>query len=205
MSILLKIYKGSPKFLQPIAKKLFKKLGININPKKRSREFLLEMMPKNSVCAEIGVQRALFSIEILKTVKPKKLFLIDPWMIYEPKKMSQDGWNEFYEIVNERMKNKLNVEIIRGKSIEILNSFQDNYFDWIYIDGDHSYNAVKADLEISYKKVKTNGFITGDDFLFVDSNEGLGIIQAVTEFIKSNPVEPIVLGKEEQFIIRKLN
>lgn len=204
MKIILKIYQILPEFLKPVSKKIFKKLGIYINPKKRSREFLLEMMPKNSMCAEIGVQRAFFSSKILKTVKPKKLFLIDPWAIYAPKKMSEGRWDEFYEIVKERMKNEPNVEILRGKSIDILNSFPDNHLDWIYIDGDHFYEAVKADLEISYKKVKTNGLITGDDFEFVKPDEGLEVIQAVTEFIKSYPVEPIVLGKERQFILRKL-
>ena len=204
MKIILKIYQNLPDFLKPITKKSSKKLGIYINQKEKPREFLLEMMPKNSICAEIGVQRAFFSSRILKTVKPKKLFLIDPWAVYEPKIMSEDRWTEFYEIVKERMKNKPNVEILRGKSIEILNGFPDDHLDWVYIDGDHLYEAVKADLEISYKKVKTNGLITGDDFEYVNANEGLEVIKAVMEFIKSYPVEPIVLGKEGQFIIKKL-
>jgi len=98
MKIILKIYQILPEFLKPISKKILKKLGIYINPKKRSRQFLLEMMPKNSMCVEIGVQRAFFSSEILKIVKPKKLFLIDPWAVYAPKKMSEGRWDEFYEM-----------------------------------------------------------------------------------------------------------
>lgn len=43
------------------------------------RKFLLDMMPTHSVCAEIGVDRGAFSEEILATVNPKKLHLIDPW------------------------------------------------------------------------------------------------------------------------------
>ena len=46
---------------------------------KYGRKFLLEMMPKNSVCAEIGVNQGQFSKEILEVVQPKKLHLIDPW------------------------------------------------------------------------------------------------------------------------------
>ena len=204
MNIIIKTYSNLPAFLQPISKKIYKKSGLYINPKKRRRKFFLEMMPKNSICAEIGVQRAFFSVQILKIVRPKKLFLIDPWTFYDPKKNAQERLDEFYQIVKKRMKNKPNVEILKGKSIEILNSFPDNHFDWVYIDGDHSYEAVKADLEISYKKVKTNGLITGDDFMYIKPNEGLDIILAVTEFTKSYPIEPIILGKEQQFILKKL-
>ena len=35
--------------------------------------------------------------------------------------------------------------------------------DWIYIDGDHSYEAVKADLKAAMQAVKRGGFICGDD------------------------------------------
>ena len=47
------------------------------------REWLLEMMPKNSVCAEIGVFWGEFSRLILKVAEPKMLHLIDPWR-YQP-------------------------------------------------------------------------------------------------------------------------
>ena len=35
---------------------------------KYGRKFLLEMMPKNSVCAEIGVSQGLFTEEILEVI-----------------------------------------------------------------------------------------------------------------------------------------
>ena len=39
---------------------------------KYGRKFLLEMMPKNSVCAEIGVNQGAFSEEILEVVVLQK-------------------------------------------------------------------------------------------------------------------------------------
>ncbi|MFB5645401.1 MAG: class I SAM-dependent methyltransferase, partial [Nitrosopumilaceae archaeon] len=151
MNVIHKTYSKLPKSLKPFSKKIYKKSGLYINPKKRNRKFLLEMMPKDSICAEIGVQQGFFSAEILKIVQPKKLFLIDPWAYYNPKKTTQARHDEFYEMVKNRMQNKPNVEILRGKSVEMLTNFPDNHFDWVYIDGDHSYEGVKADLEISYK------------------------------------------------------
>lgn len=53
------------------------------------RRILLAKMPKNSVCAEIGVYKGEFSQQILSLVKPKKLHLIDPWK-YESNEVYKD-------------------------------------------------------------------------------------------------------------------
>ena len=45
------------------------------------RERLLAKMPQRSICAEIGVHEGDFSQDILCSVKPVKLHLIDPWSI----------------------------------------------------------------------------------------------------------------------------
>ena len=38
------------------------------------------------------------------------------------------------------------------------------YFDWIYIDGNHTYEYVKQDLEGYRPKVKPGGYMAGDDY-----------------------------------------
>jgi hypothetical protein len=43
------------------------------------RRFLLGLLPRGSVGAEIGVWRGDFSAWILRTVRPARLHLIDPW------------------------------------------------------------------------------------------------------------------------------
>src|SRR5262245_4949992 len=43
------------------------------------RDFLLELMPKNGVCVEVGVFDGVLSERILALTKPTKLHLIDPW------------------------------------------------------------------------------------------------------------------------------
>ena len=165
-------------------------------------------MPKNAICAEIGVLKGDFANQILQVTRTKKLHLIDLWdpesnkTKLEPpyENNLKEDWNKIYELVIKKFKNKKNVLIHKGNSEDILKSFNDNFFDWIYIDGDHSYKGVKIDLELSYKKVRINGFITGDDYY---ENEDYDVIKAVDEFLKNYPVKLIII-KNAQFIITKL-
>ncbi len=49
----------------------------------QTRIELLHSMPKQSVCAEIGVYKGDFSSRIIDIVNPTKLYLIDPWQFHE--------------------------------------------------------------------------------------------------------------------------
>ena len=52
-----------------------------------------------------------------------------------------------------------------GKNSEAaLADFEDGSLDYVYIDGNHLYEFVKKDLELSLRKVKSGGYITGDDY-----------------------------------------
>lgn len=123
---------------------------MKVNPfmKYKHRLFLLEEMPKNSICAEIGVFEGTFSYKILEICKPKLLHLIDPTPIskFHYYKKSFKGTYEFHEIRFEDT------------------NFDDNYFDWVYLDADHGFINTFVQLELCFQKTKSNGFITGDDY-----------------------------------------
>jgi len=72
-----------------------------------------------------------------------------------------------------------------GFSKNILETFKDESFDWVYIDADHRYKAVKEDIEAAKFKVKPGGYLVFNDFARID-RVGLGtfgVHQAVCEFI----------------------
>jgi hypothetical protein len=57
--------------------------------------------------------------------------------------------------------------------------FENESIDVLFIDGDHSYAAVKADIELWFPKVKMGGIISGHDF----GTHAPGVIQAVKELL----------------------
>jgi len=169
---------------------------------KRSRDFVLKMMPKNAVCAEVGVYDGKFSESILRVTHPKILCLIDLWEFDETTEIKPrpgEKINIVYETVLKRNSKRKNVKIYQGTSDKVLSSFPDEYFDWLYIDGDHRYEGVKSDLKLAVRKVKNGGFIAGDDY--VERNDW-GVIQAVQEIIKEHNLKPICIEKT-QYILKK--
>src|SRR5215469_8429627 len=145
---------------------------------KHYRGFVLKHFPKNSIGAEIGVWKGDFSQEILNIVKPSKLHLMDPWAYRDEPEFSralyggirgesQQKMDAIYRSVVDRFGWYITHEIVdinRGQSENILVTFPDGYFDWIYVDGDHRYEAVLTDLKLAHKKLKSDGLAAGDDY-----------------------------------------
>jgi hypothetical protein len=69
---------------------------------------------------------------------------------------------------------------VKMDSVQASSRYEDRSLDFVFIDGSHLYEAVKADIEAWLPKVKLGGFIGGHDY---GNNEILnGVKQAVDEF-----------------------
>jgi hypothetical protein len=129
------------------------------------------------VGVEIGVETGEHAImnqySIMNTLNMKSLYLIDPWMNGSPLDDIR------YQYVSSLAKHYGNITVIRKKSEEAIDEIPDG-LDFIYIDGDHSYEGVKKDLSLYYPKLKRDGVIGGHDF--VSEDDTLGVAYAVVEF-----------------------
>lgn len=67
-----------------------------------------------------------------------------------------------------------NLFVHRMRSIEAARNFLDGTFDLVFIDGEHTYEAVKADIEAWLPKVKDGGLICGHDRDSKDVANALG-------------------------------
>lgn len=164
-----------------------------------SRDFLFsEILPKNCICAEIGVRDGFNAQRILNISNPKKLYLIDSWdytnirgILEEDRNRLMGAAKNQYEGVIEKFKNNNNIEIIRKLSVEASKQFEDNYFDWVYIDAFHDYLSVKEDCESWCPKIGGGGYLCGHDY--VDPTKP-DVLKAVNEFCKENKLEIIYKG-----------
>lgn len=168
------------------------------------RPSLNHINPKD-VCAEIGVWQGVFSKDILKC-DPSQLHLIDPWVSQYPDRYclyscSQDQMDNIFEKVQTSFLNDERVFIHREFSnkakFKIL-------FDWVYIDGDHSYETVKEDLNKYYSLIKKGGFLCGHDYTpNTHPSANGGPLRAVNEFIKEKNLEIIIYQQFNEFVIIK--
>ncbi|MDJ1178238.1 class I SAM-dependent methyltransferase [Roseofilum sp. BLCC_M91] len=205
-------------------KKILNKIYKSVQPhsakkqkysKKEKRDFLFNTLPKQSVGAEIGVHEGEFSQQMIEALSPKELHLIDPWEYQDSNDYKdalyggkvndgQKSMDERYARVCDKFSDSIKmgqIKIHRGYSTDVLEKFPDEYFDWIYIDGNHLYEYVKADLQLSLRKVKVNGLITGDD-CYLGGWWGDGVVKAVNEFSDNGRVK-LIAKRYGQFIFAK--
>lgn len=84
----------------------------------------------------------------------------------------------YYDITKENLKPIEDyIYIINNDSINESRNWDDNYFDIIYIDGNHDYYSVANDLKVWFPKLKAGGYICGDDL----TTGWPGVIEAVEE------------------------
>jgi hypothetical protein len=184
-------------------------------PRRLERRRLLAQFPKRGLGAEIGTWKGDFATRLLVSTRPSRLHLIDPWEYRdEPAYTSalfgghrDDGHAEMeaiYDSVLERFSAEIErgqVLVRRSRSGAAAAEFDANALDWVYIDGDHTYEAVKADLEAYYRVIKPGGLLAGDDYGLPGWWQD-GVTRAVDEFAASGRCEgPTIIGS--QFLFRK--
>lgn len=161
------------------------------------RRTMLEKMPKEGLCIEIGVWRGEFSSILIEKLAPKNLYLIDPWAVQDDDAggaslaggQDVDRMNLIHDQVAAKFTDEItagSVAIIRDFSVPALATFEDACIDFAYIDGDHSYEGVLSDLEALLPKLKNGGVAMMDDY-HQKGWWGDGVIRALNKFVGNHP------------------
>ncbi len=173
-----------------------------------TRQEFLKYLPKGGVAAEIGVLRGDFSKLILKHAAPARLHLIDPWTHQERKDYARDPANRgdadhdrLFRKVKKTFGRRIKggqVALHRDFSANVVPGFDDGYFDWIYIDGLHTYEGVMDDLGRFDSKMKESGLILGHDFTNQENAREMnfGVVEAVEEFVGRKPYDFLAMTLE---------
>lgn len=156
--------------------------------------------------AEIGVQNGYFSEAILNVWQGSRLYSVDPWREFpdtsyvDISNVSQNEQDQYYRKTAERLKRfGARSHILRQTSKEAVENFEDGQLDFVYLDAQHHYEAIKEDIALWYPKVRKGGLLAGHDYLDGHIPEGIfGVKSAVDEFVKAKRMK-LTISQESSF------
>lgn len=142
-----------------------------------NRRALVEHLPSGGTIAEVGSEEGKFAEFILQAASPRELhvFEINASLIRARGVLLQDP----------------RVVLHEGDSSEELSKMSDDYFDWTYVDANHSYEGVARDIEQAKKKIRFDGFLVFNDYTMWDYLTMLpyGVVQNVNDLCRSEGFE----------------
>ena len=129
---------------------------------------MLRRLPRGGIACELGTFRGDFARLILDITEPRELHLVDVT----------------FEACRADVLEDPRVRRHRMMTTAFLGAAETPLFDWIYVDADHGYEAVVADIAAAKEKVTPGGLLILNDFArIVRPGFGVfGVHQAVCEF-----------------------
>lgn len=163
----------------------------------------IKRLGEDLVGVEIGTCRAESTAFLLeKCPNILKLYTIDPYKEYNDwnGEITQKVIDKFMMIAQENLKQYGDrVQMIRetsskaAKKIKTITKKAE--FDFIFVDGDHSYEATYADCEAYYPLLKKGGLFCGHDYSSIEA-----VNRAVNTFRENNNItSPINLSTNSTF------
>jgi hypothetical protein len=148
---------------------------------------------------EVGAGAGSFAGAILRTWSGHRLVLVDCWQAQDPA--------DYYDIANRDpagqdaqrcqaaalTQTDARVELLQAFTPQAASQFADGALDFVYLDANHSYLAVRDDLHAWYPKLRAGGLLAGHDYLdgyvgFGPDFQGgtlFGVKTAVDEFARA--------------------
>ena len=151
---------------------------------------IIDLVDKRKVrkLAEVGVWRGGTCRTVLRkrSSSIQEYWAIDSWSYLKKgvgtrkeQRVTDEQWENCYRRVCKFMTFFPQLHVLRMSSIEASKLFPKNYFDLVFIDANHRYKFVKADIEVWLPLVREGGFLIGHDYTF--GNKYIGVRQAVGE------------------------
>lgn len=175
------------------------------------RAELVNLLPKHSVGAELGVYTGVFSEYLISQVQPAKIFLVDAWdcVCGGTHYPVGEGWAEYVDhgrisfeacraAVRLRAQRAASAEVVTACSVAWLVAQPPASLDWVYIDTDHSYETTTDELYACVGAIKPDGMICGDDAW----EDEFGVLTAIGSFTADGAWKLEYL-KHGQFMLKR--
>lgn len=159
-----------------------------------------------TVGCEVGVEKGKNAQTMFECIPNLKLFAVDPYKQHPQYSYGAAAyvrhWSQHYlDGVKAQSKKRMqgkNAIIIEKFSEDAVKDIPDNSLDFVYIDGDHSYDFVMLDIIIWGRKVRKGGIVSGHDYFYDNNKEGrrAKVTQAVNDYIRVHGIEFYITGED---------
>ena len=152
---------------------------------------------------EVGVAAGEFSRTILDIWEGRRLHLVDPWRhlpnYVDLTNVSDAAHEELFRSLPQLLaSHRDRYRIHRMLSQQAAESFDDRSLDFVYIDAEHTFEAVQNDLALWFPKARAGGIVAGHDFVDGSLPEGqFGVRKAVLEFEQQKGLRVAVTAENE--------
>lgn len=171
--------------------------------------FLKEYAGKEDLTfVQIGAFTGDATIWLLDNVLTKetsKLIDIDTWKGSDEEEHKRMDFDEVHQYYCQRTEGYTNLYVAWDSSEAILPTLDDGSADFIYIDGNHTSEAVRVDAKHSWRIAKHGSIIAFDDYMWTN----MGAVNetcpryAIDEFLEEHKDNIEVLEKGYQVWVRK--
>lgn len=126
------------------------------------------------VGVEIGVQRGDFAEKMYKNIPGLKYYGVDSWTYYDGYRdinasfKGQAAFDELYETAKKKLA-PYGAELIKKFSTDAATDFKEDSVDFVYVDGNHRFESVVADIAAWLPKIRKGGMIAGHDYARINT------------------------------------
>lgn len=148
------------------------------------RTELIRRLPRQAVVAEVGTDYGNFAKQILKIAEPREFHIFD------------FSFGRFDRAFFDNEIQSGRVILHKGDSSTEMSKLPEALFDWIYIDGDHSFEGVMRDIREAKRLIAPDGFLIFNDYTIYSPLERTqyGVMKAVNDLCLDEDFEIVMFA-----------
>jgi len=160
---------------------------------KRRREDVVNVVRKGGVGIELGVAEGVFSERVLRKHRLSHLFSVDLWAGDRSHTV-----DEYKTALTRLLPFKEKSTVLRMSFDQALSLFNDQYFDFIYVDGYAHDPALTAHtLRSWWPKLKVGGILAGDDY----HPHHQPHVDQINKFVSQYKLDPVLIDCHEPYSV----